>query len=442
LDTTALESVLRTYAEAPLPELVPRDVRLLSRDRKADTLVGMRRSGKTFVMFGRMRALLAEGVPREHMMYMSLDDDRLGEPDAETLSRSLEAFYRMSPDARSTRSYLFFDEIQLANGWERFVRRVLDTENAQVVIGGSSAKLLSSEVHTSLRGRGHAVEVLPFGFREVARARGLEPSGRSHSARTRSALEALSADYMVRGGFPEVLDAEPIPLIETLHEYVELVVLRDVVERHGVTNIRALRHLVRGIFAANSGQLSVSSLHGAMVSQGIKVTKNTLLDYLSHLVDAYLCFLVPIRSQSEKQRLVNPKKVYSVDPGLAAAMTAGGSANRGALLENAVYLEIRRRHGWLADGRVSYYRTRSGREVDFAIEPITGGEHPHLVQVCADLERTATVSREAQALDEAMSETGVARATLVTLVESGELQMSSGVVEVVPFWEWALRDEL
>jgi predicted AAA+ superfamily ATPase len=119
-----------------------------------------------------------------------------------------------------------------------------------------------------------------------------------------------------------------------------------------------------------------------------------------------------------------------------------GATNRGALLENAVYLELRRRLGWLAEGRVSYYRTERGREVDFAVDPITGDDSLRLIQVCSDLGAAGTVQREAQGLAEAMAECRIGRSTLVTLAESGEIQMESGTVEMVPFWEWALRAEI
>ncbi len=436
---TTLETILRDAAAVELPDLVSRDVRLLSLDRKADTLIGMRRSGKTFAMFDRMRQLESDGVPRSAMLYLSLDDERLGELTLDTLDRALETFYRINPGARSTRSHLFFDEIQMVPQWERFIRRVLDTEDAQVVLSGSSAKMLSREVHTSLRGRGHAVEVLPFSYAEALRVAGIEIPIAGATSRERSVLGAAADDYLVRGGFPEVQTTDARATVERLHEYVEVVILRDVVERHSVSNIRALRHLVRAAFAANAGQFSVSSLHGTLVSQGVRVTKNTLFEYLDHLADAYLFFLVPIRTQSEKQRIVNPKKVYAIDTGLAAAMIAGGSRNTGALLENAVYLVLRRQWGWLTDRVVSYYRTAQGHEIDFVVEDLIGHGSPGLVQVCAQLDSDDTVSREARALEEAMRETGTSHATLVTRHDTGELHTPEGMIEIVPFWEWALR---
>ena len=150
-------------------------------------------------------------------------------------------------------------------------------------------------------------------------------------------------------------------------------------------------------------------------------------------------FLVPIRSRSAKQKIVNPRKVYAVDTGLAAAMRAGGARDLGALLENFVYLELRRRLGRLADGAVSYHRTGSGREVDFAVDPVLPGGGLELIQVCLSLQKAETREREVRALTEAMAETGVSRATIVTLADRESLQTDAGTIRVVPAWEWALE---
>ena len=437
---TVLDFLLSDFQERPFPDLVPRNLHIPEIPRKAVTLIGMRRSGKTYALFDLMRRLLEQGMPKERLFYLNLDDERLFEPTVATLDRALERFFRRQPDARATTSHLFFDEIQVVPGWERFLRRVIDTEDVQVYVTGSSAKLLSTEVATSFRGRGLAVEVLPFGLKEAAVAHGVEVgSSWPPGARARSRLEALTDVYLERGGFPEVQHVDGRDRVQLLQGYVELVLLKDVLERHGAANLTALRHLAHAVFAANAGQFSVSRLHGALVSQGVKVGKPTLLTYLDHLTDAYLAFLVPIRSRSAKQRIVNPKKVYAVDTGLVVAMRAGGARELGALLENLVYLELRRRLGRLAEGAISYYRTGSGREVDFTVEPVLPGTTLELVQVCASLQAPPTRERETRALTEAMTETGVTSGTIVTLGDRERVSTAAGTIRVVPAWEWVLE---
>lgn len=436
-----LSLLISDFQARPLPELVPRDLRVPMLPHKATALIGMRRTGKTYAMYDLMRRLGADGVLPTAMLYLNLEDERLGAPTTGTLDRALELFFRRTPGNREQRCYLFLDEIQVVPDWERFVRRVLATEDVQIVLGGSSAKLLSTEIATSLRGYALAVEVLPFSLRETMRSQGVEPSVDPWppGAQVRSQAGSSLESYLQIGGFPEVQGVHPFDRVQVLQGYVETVVLRDVVERHGITNLIALRHLAHALFDANAHGFSVTRLHGALVSQGLKVTKHTLLEYLRHLTDAYLVFLVSMRTRSEKQRLVNPRKVYAVDPGLAAAMYAGGAVNTGAQLECFVHLELRRRLGVLATGAIAYYRTRSGLEVDFAVDPVVPGRPLTLVQACANLEAPATRERELKALGEAMAETGCREATVVTLNDRESVQLAAGTVRVVPAWEWALE---
>lgn len=435
-----LDSLISEFHQHPLPDLVPRELDLPDAPRLAVTFIGMRRSGKTYAMFDVMRRLTDAGIPRDRMLYLNLEDERLGEPSVETLQNALELFYRRFPASRTDTSYLFLDEIQVVPGWERFARRVIDTENARVYLTGSSAKLLSIDVATAFRGRGFAVEVLPFGLRETAVARGVDlgttwPPG----AAGRSRAAALVDEYLEHGGFPDALRSSELGRVQLLHQYVELVLLKDVVERYGAENFVALRRLARALLTGNAGHFSVSRFHGALVSQGVKVAKHTLMAYLDHLADAYMVFLVSARTRSYRKRMVNPRKVYAVDPGLAAAMSVGGAQNTGALLEDFVYLELRRRRGRLAEDTIAYHRTASGFEVDFVVEPVLAREEPALIQVAASLEDPATKEREVRALSEAMDELDVRSSTVVTLARSERIETSTGVIRVVPAWEWALE---
>lgn len=432
-----LERLVQESMNTATPQVTRRDISPLMLPRKADVFVGMRRSGKTFAMFDTMQRLTMQGVARERMLYLNFDDDRILNPDAAFLSRTLETFFRLSPHARETGAYLFLDEIQVVEQWERFARRVLDTENAQLFLGGSSSKLLSTEVATTFRGRGFVTEVLPYGFREYARAGGVEPQGPVAYTQV-TKLEALADRYLMEGGFPETLGMPPMVRAQALQGYVELVAMRDVIERHGVENVAALRRLIGGVFSANAGPFSVSSFVGALRSQGFRTTKVTLMEYLDHLADAFLFFLVPLDSRSEKVRMVNPRKVYSVDTGLALALYSGGSINKGALLENAVYLELRRRLGALGSSSIAYHRTPRGREIDFVVDA-PGADAREFFQVCWSLGEPGTIERETAAVAEVLEAHPGSTLTLVTRLEAGELQTPAGVARIVPFWQWSLE---
>jgi len=161
------------------------------------------------------------------------------------------------------------------------------------------------------------------------------------------------------------------------------------------------------------------------------------MSYLDHLADAFLFFLVSLDSRSEKTRMVNPRKVYAVDPGLALAMYSGGSVNRGALLENAVYLELRRRMGALGGSSIAYHRTATGREIDFVVDAPEPGIRAFF-QVCRSLGEPGAMERETAAVAEVLGTHPGSAVTIVTRLESGELQTPSGNARIIPFWQWAL----
>ncbi len=433
---SALLQLLDEQRTAPLPPLTRRDLRLPELPGMATALVGMRRAGKSYVLFQEMQRLLAAGTPRSSILSLNLEDDRLGQPDLALLSEALEYLFRTGPRRHEQPAYIFLDEVQAVPGWERFVLRVLNTENVRVLVTGSSAKLLSTEIATRLRGRSTAVEVLPFSFREYLRHRGLEELGASPlSAAARSELERSFDEYLRVGGFPGVQAMVPVDRRRTLQDYVDLVVFRDIVDRWGVANLVALKWLVARLLGSFSREFTIHKLHNDLKAQGIPAGKDTLHAYLGHLTDARLIHVVGIRRASHRARQVNPRKVYAADPGLASAVAHPSAEDTGHLLENAVYLELRRRYSRLHDDAVTYFAEAAGG-ADFVVD--TGGEAPHIVQVCATLAPPGTRELELRGAEAAMAGLGINQATLVTLYESERIRTASGTVEVVPGWRWSL----
>jgi len=259
-DVPQFDSLIAASIDRPLPDLTPRDVVMPRIPRKADVVIGMRRSGKTYSLYQEMRRLLAEGVPRDRMLYMNLEDDRLGQPDLAGLDQMLETFYRLSPAAREHGAFIFLDEVQVVEGWSRFARRVLDTEAARLYVTGSSAKMLSTEVATEFRGRGFAVELLPFSFRESLRHGGIDIPEAEPGSALRSRLEAHLATYLEVGGFPDVQTLDGEKRIQTLQDYVELVLVRDVVERHGHAHVAAVRAFAAALLRASAQTFSVNKV--------------------------------------------------------------------------------------------------------------------------------------------------------------------------------------
>jgi predicted AAA+ superfamily ATPase len=427
------EKLSTAAAPAPPLALTRRDARLPDLAGKVHAVIGMRRAGKTSFL----RQLLDErraASPSERSLYLSFDDDRLADLGLDQLGFLLEEFYRRHPGlrGRDTVTWLF-DEIQLVPGWERFVRRILDSEKVEVVVSGSSARMLSQEVHTSLRGRGLATVIRPFSFREFLRHRGEEPAAepRRWEAAERSLVERRFRDFLREGGFPEAQGLPAALRIELLQGYVDTVLFRDVVERYGVTQVAALRWLVRQGLRNPGGGFSVHRLHLDLRAQGLAIGKDAVHALLGHLLDAFLLSAVPLASESERQRNSNPRKLYPADPGLIKAFDASGRANLGHALETAVLHELERRRA-----EVGYVKTEGGLEVDFlARHPVDGEE---LVQVCADPSAPETLGRELRALEAAAAEHPRAARRLLVLDRDALARVSAPEVEVQPAYEWLL----
>jgi len=414
--------------DIPLP--LTREVTVLRHPGKVSVLVGMRRTGKTWLCFSRMQELLLQGVERHQLLYLNFEDDRWSGLTAKDLKWIPECFYALHPENHRKTCYFFFDEIQLVPGWEPFVRRLLDSGSLELTITGSSAKLLSKEVGTSLRGRGLTTEVFPLSFREFCRFHGIDLTKERapFGASLRANLQDAANQFRVTGGFPEVQTMNRTIRDATIQEYVSAVILRDVIERHSVSNGLALRSLVRHILQSPATLLSVNKFWQSLKSMGIAVTKSTLMDFLEHLNDAYLCSFSEIGDPSIRRRQVNPKKVYAVDNGLVNAFGLPSTSDNGRQLENMIYMAIRAK-GCHPD----YWKTREGYEIDLVVEI---GKKRTLIQACWSIENTETAAREIRALKSGMRELNVSNSLIITWDDPEREQDG---IRIVPYWKWAVE---
>jgi predicted AAA+ superfamily ATPase len=426
---------------ADQPTLTRRDVIVPRVPGKAFAVIGVRRCGKSSFLAQCRADRIAAGSPKEAQLLVSLEDERLAGMTIGDLRWLLEEHTRQFPElsrgAMRTQATptLYLDEVQLVPGWEGLVRRLIDGGGMDVFVSGSSAKLLSREVATSLRGRGLEVLVHPFSFREALRHAGVEPQKPFNrlDAVGRAALDRRLRRYLVEGGFPEAQGLDSRNRARLLTSYVDVVVLRDVIERHAVSNPLALRWIERQLLANPGGSFSVKKHYDALRTQGVPVGKDTLHEYLAHLEDAFLIRTVALHSASERQRMVNPRKAYPVDSGLISLFERSGREQRGRALETAVLLELERR-GYEA----AYVRTRDGFEVDFMAHRASEG--PLLVQVCLESEGDDTWARELRALDAAAREHRRARAWLVTMDATPPTRPLPKGISWAPAARWLLEE--
>jgi uncharacterized protein len=417
--------------------------------RKANILIGMRRSGKTWALYQQMQSLLKQGIKIEQILYLNFEDERLPNIANNDLQKILDAYFELYPQyINQPNIHFFFDEIQEISGWEKFIRRLLDTEKMAIYITGSSAKMLSKEIASSLRGRTVVREIFPFSFAEYLNYINLDFNFKLPlSTKEQQIIKHHLRGFLQHGGFPEVVALYnystfpikfPINLTnasilsnqfrELLQGYVNSVVQRDIIERHRLKNSHLVRELCSLCLKNCAKPFSINKNYKDLKSQGRKVSKQSLYDLMDYFEDAYCIFKVPAYSFSARKTANAEKKIYPVDQGLVTAYTIKEEYEASTRLETAVFSHLRRHYQ-----EVYYYKTDSGKEIDFLI--FDSEEKIVLYQVALNLDDPKTLRREIAALEEAMAKFELKIGTIVTLDDEREIKVSNGKIKCLPIWK-------
>lgn len=418
------EQLIRDSIAAKAPRIKPRRIPVNLELDRVITLSGARRCGKTSLMLS-LAEQVRKQTDRSRVVYLNLEDDRLFTISLEDLNVFLETYYALYPANREQTVWFFLDEIQRVPGWELFIRRIRDLEQVRVCVTGSSAALLGREIATSLRGRTLTWEVFPLSFPEWLEWRQLPtaPADATTNSRLRHAMD----EYLAGTAFPELIDWPAEETRMALREYVDLILFRDVAERLGEPSIVNLRYIVHWLLNNAARPVSVLNIHKDLKGQGLQVSKDSVYAYVQALEDAYLVHLVPLWTRNLKVRQRNPRKLYILDHALKRVV--GIAPDPGAILENVVFLSLRRRYP-----EIHYWQGK--QEVDLLV-PLDGGFLA--VNVCLDITAPETRSRELSALTECMEALGIPESHLVTLSHKEDVPVPCGVIRIRPAWEWLLE---
>ena len=415
--------IIKEFHEARLPELYGRKL-TIPETQKVISLIGLRRAGKTFYFYQLINNLIEDSINPSQILYINFEDDRILPLNVKELNTILEAYYELYPENTGETLYLFFDEIQNIDNWELFIRRVHDKKNARIYITGSSSKLLSKEIATSLRGRTLSYYLFPLSFKEFLRFRQVTLNKDFEYTDARFKVKKLFSEYLVGGGFPEVvLEAEELRQ-DILRNYFEMFIYRDLVERFSIRNTSLLKSLVKFLITNIGTTFSVNSFYRT-IKKDMPVGKDTLMEYLSYLEDINLVYLVPIFSYSLKKQQVNPRKVYCIDNGLRNAVSFMFSKDEGRLAENLVFLELKRR------SKEPYYWKNKG-EVDFVIKDRDSSLTAINVSYTDEIDE-----RETKALLEFADEFSPKVKELILLTK--DLEKTEGRIKIIPLWKWLIR---
>jgi len=365
--------------------------------KHAVIITGIRRCGKSTLL----NQLISDRY--SDAFFLNFSDNRLYGFENSDFARLDEVI------AESGKSDLFFDEFQEVKGWERYVRQKLD-EKFHVVITGSNASLLSKELGTLLTGRYLSRELFPFSFREFLRFNDLK------------AGENELLEFMKKGGFPEYLKTGDHEILSTLFDDI---IIRDIVVRYGIRDIKSLQRLALYLISNTGNTVTGSKLKRVL---NIPAT-STIMDYFSFLESSYLFYFVPRFSYSLKAQLINPRKVYSADPGLITANSSSFTEDSGHKLENVIFNYLR-----LFNREIFYFKMN--RECDFIT--VKRGSKPMVIQVCYNLDRD-NLDRELTGLFEALREMKQKEGTIITLNQRDKLTGNGLTANVIPAFEFMAR---
>lgn len=301
-----------------------------------------------------------------------------------------------------------------------------------IYITGSSAKLLSKEIATSLRGHCLTKEIFPLSFLEYLNYKEVRET-RHLTSKDKSVIKHYCHNYLTQGGFPETLQLSKILHRQTIQSYINAAVFRDVIERYNLSNSALIKNFLNHCLQNIAAPLSLTKIYKTLKSLGETATKSNLYMYVKYFEDAYLLATVPLFDYSARKRQVNPSKIYCVDSGIIGAYSIKPAMEYSHCLENAVYIHLRQKK---YEG-IYYYKTHSGKEIDFIVQ--RANCQIELFQVCVSLDDDKTRQREITALIEAAQELNIRHARIITSDTSEHHEVDKLTIEMIPYWQWALE---
>lgn len=387
--------------------------------------VGIRRTGKSYLMYQQIKQLESKGVPLSQIVYVNFEDERLLEIKVTDLNTILEIGLEMSGSAN--KPYLFLDEIQNINGWEKFVRRIADMKY-RINITGSNSKMLSSEIASTLGGRFIIMNVYPYSFTEYLTANHREKNYLDViSTQDRADVLSLYNEYVTFGAFPELVDIKNKRAF--LSSIYQTIYLGDIITRNKISNDFAIKLILKKIAESVTKPLSFSRLTNILKSTGMAIGKQTVINYVGYMTDSYLLFTLQNYAAKLVDKETSPK-YYFMDTGLLGLMLLD---SKSAQLENLVAIELIRRYGV-----ENVFFFENNVEIDFYI-PSERLAIQVSLQVLDDID---TKERETRAFAKLNNFIPDSKCIIITNSEETNLEYDGIDIEVIPIWKWLLMEDL
>ncbi len=389
------------------------------------TLIGARRSGKTYILYQKINELLKSGIKKEQILFLNFEDERLT-LNTGNLDQIIQAYTELFPEIDIKDTYFFFDEIQNVAGWEKFVRRIFDTKSRHIFITGSNSKLLSTEIATELRGRTITYTIYPLSFSEYLDFHKI--SKKLYPQKNKSKIIHYAQKFLTGGGFPEIVFFDEQNKLRVLQQYFNTMIFRDVVERYNISNVATFKFFVKKIFAGVTKPFSINKAYNDLKSLGYKISNKYLYEYFDYCNTVFISQSINKFDFSEIKQEKSDKKAYIIDNGLLSAIEFSVSDNKGKLLENMLALEF------LKAGKEIYY-FKNNKECDFIVKE----KNKFLpVQVAFEITDNDTKLRELKGLAEACKYLDVNKGIIITFDQEEEFIYKNIEVSIIPFYKYFL----
>ncbi len=421
-----LKTIIKDFHSRPLPAFKLRQLEVPLDLNKIITIIGPRRAGKTWYFFQLMARLEKLGIKREQFLYLNFEDERI-ELEA-NYDQILDAYLELYPDQELSELYIFFDEIQELPAWEKYVRRLYDTVSRKIFLTGSNAKMLSKEIATSLRGRSLSFEIMPLSFTEFLFFQNIDPEDH-FSSRNRAKIQRSFDEYLLWGGYPELVDIETRFKADILQEYFNVMLYRDLIDRYDIRDASLLKYLIKRLIASFTKEFSVNKLYNDLKSRGIRIGKDTIYRLIDQIFSIYMVTCVEKYDPEVVKREMSNRKIYLYDNGLASATHYSFFEDRGKLLENLIFTKLR------ATSEDIYF-LKNGYECDFVAFPRV--EEPILIQATGILHQD-NVDREIKGLEKARKRIENARGLLIAGNITAPFDILPKWIELKTAIDWLLE---
>ena len=425
------QSIIALHQEEIPLSLHERSLQLPLNKQRIVTVTGVRRCGKSSLLHLTINRLLASGVDKEQILYIGFDDERLANMDVSDFDEILQAYRLMYPDRPLSSVYMFFDEIPIVKGWELFVLRVYKSYCKNVYVTGSTAQMLSGEMSSALRGWPDEYTEYPLSFKEFIAFKGVKAN--RYTEEGAALMANMFKSYLLTGGFPQaVLANVETERVKLLQAYFNTMLFRDMIEHYNISaSPSVVRYFLKRVFNNITKPSSVNNIYNDLKSQGLKLSKDSLYQWLDYACNIFLLHKVPKYSKSIIKQSTSLSKYYVADFALAKSVLLPQSEEKGKALENAVCMHLARH----LDENEQIYYFNEGAECDFVIANDEGVKE--LIQVCWELDEFNT-PRECGGLCAASAATGCKKISIVTCNQAQSIHYGDLQINVVAAWDFML----